>query len=1348
MVEQGNKPIFKALGLLFNTEEDSIAYKIRKPENPKFTRRGMLSLTASVWDPIGVLLPVIMYLRMLMQAVWVTSTGNSWDEPINDALKAKFVKFLEKMDMLSAIKIPRWTGTFKNSLLEICGFCDASQDGYAAVLYGRTRLNNNELKISFLGARGRVTPVKNQRNNESQLCTIPKFELLGIVLLSQLYKETVKNFKHLHIRFFAYTDSEIALGWVRNDQQHENKFIRRKVASIRRVIQPAELNHVKGEENPADLPSRGILPEQLHNNTLWFFGPDWLKNDKLPFTPFTEKSTTALLLEEDLHFIHTFSSLTRLVRSVAYMMRWRTYKREKSTTLLTKEEAIVAAKANTHPLTADDVIKARRIVIRIDQNLNFSDEMNRLKRGKQIYKRTWVSSLTPFIDTDGIIRAGGRLSAASHMSEHHKHPILIGKGKLRDLIIRHTHITHGHCGNSLSERIIREDYWLPAIKQGIQKQKNSCLLCTRWKARATQPIMGDLPQERVVPAPCFQQTGVDLSGPWSIRASAIKFEKIIKVYIALFICLVTKAVHLEICSDLSTENFLAAVTRFTSRRGQVALYWSDNGGNFVGASRLMKESWEKVKKEGSAALATQEVQWKFNPPYTPSMGGLWESNIRVMKTFLRKMANTSNLHYEAFSTLLCRVEAFMNSRPMYPMNKDTDCPALTPFHFINQRGFKLSPIDATTVPATKRWLAVQKLQAELWSIFKTDYLNTLITRSKWRIETTPLKVDDVVLIKDEATVPGVWPLGRVTEIVEDKKGNVRSMKVKPAFKKEQLNVSAKRLVLLPLREEDDRPQRRSPRLLNKSTALITTALFCWLAGPMSEALVIQTLHPGVYVKNIGEVSQKTLDFEFTLQTDLNIADDRKRLDNHVSEFKIACNHYKRNNFSKLFNHCSKYVDSLDNEAQEVKLSISTVNTRIQRYAPASYLAKKIAMSALKASPTVALTGTVIYESYQTRKLKAELQALERRIAKVSAVAMNTTELEFHELDEHVDQMLAAQQQLKMEAQITDYAAGVSIIIEKILIRHQNAKNLRPVKELEQKLSAINQPDLYTLPPTDKKEDVFTFHKISKLIQNETVFVRYTIPLVKAERFQQFALISVPNVAGMVSFVVKNRSIAIVNVNAANTTFFTSETADEEFPNIFTNIRTSPVKICLKEVLSGAEPKYCVSRHQEPVEGVILLNPRLAVILPASANNLKLQMDCEDGREEIPTRAALVEFHDNCRLMQGNQTVSPFKITSHVLDATTGKDDDLTPPEIKEPESLTESPELQKMKKEWREQIGELDQSTNLGDSFQNSFTLLYLILGGFAVLFAVIVWALFRRRKRRWVKDWIGNVELATINRA
>lgn len=152
--------------------------------------------------------------------------------------------------------------------------------------------------------------------------------------------------------------------------------------------------------------------------------------------------------------------------------------------------------------------------------------------------------------------------------------------------------------------------------------------------------MGDLPKQRVSIMYPFQVSGVDYAGPFSIKDRKGRGCKITKAYICLFVCFSTKALHLEVASDLSTESFLAALKRFTARRGKPNEIFSDNGRNFIGAKNELLQLVKFLKDQRKILpelLANQGIDWHFIPPHSPHMGGLWEAGVKSVKRCLKKL---------------------------------------------------------------------------------------------------------------------------------------------------------------------------------------------------------------------------------------------------------------------------------------------------------------------------------------------------------------------------------------------------------------------------------------------------------------------------------------------------------------------------------------------------------------------------------------------------------------------------------------------------------------------------------------------------------------------------------------
>lgn len=298
-----------------------------------------------------------------------------------------------------------------------------------------------------------------------------------------------------------------------------------------------------------------------------------------------------------------------------------------------------------------------------------------------------------------------------------------------------------------------------------------------------QQIMAPLPKYRVKPQRPFLRSGVDFAGPIQLRASAGRGSKSFKAYICVFICLSTKAIHLEVAVDLSTQGFISAFRRFISRRGRCSELHSDNGTNFKGASAELKQMFteaSKFYKKCATVLADEGTNWSFIPASAPHFGGIWEAGVKSVKHHLRRVIGQSTLTYEEMSTLLAQIEACLNSRPLTKMVEDPQGSlALTPGHFlVGEPLLALPELPVPDkVPLTKRYLMVTRMRDDFWSRWSKEYLHELQILTKWDQVKESAAVDQVVLIKDELTRPARWPLARVIKTFPDSAGVVRTVEV-------------------------------------------------------------------------------------------------------------------------------------------------------------------------------------------------------------------------------------------------------------------------------------------------------------------------------------------------------------------------------------------------------------------------------------------------------------------------------------------------------------------------------------------------------------------------------------------
>lgn len=314
---------------------------------------------------------------------------------------------------------------------------------------------------------------------------------------------------------------------------------------------------------------------------------------------------------------------------------------------------------------------------------------------------------------------------------------------------------------------LRSAYWIIGVKNMVKKHFRKCVRGVRYKVNSQNQLMGSLPTVRCTPARPFLHSGVDYAGPVHIRTAKGRGHRAYKGYICLFVCMCTRALHLEVVSDMTTQAFLAAFRRFVARRGHCAKLWSDNGTNFVGASKEL-QNLKAMQPLIAENLESNGTEWHFIPPRGPNFGGLWEAGVKSTKYHLRRVIGDSTLTYEELSTLLIQVEACLNSRPISIISSTDpgELMPLTPGHFLIGESILNVPdhsYENSNVSCLTRWQFLQRMLQSFWRRWSSEYISNLMHRYKWSKQTSEPKVGDIVLVKEDDLPPSRWLLGRIVQ---------------------------------------------------------------------------------------------------------------------------------------------------------------------------------------------------------------------------------------------------------------------------------------------------------------------------------------------------------------------------------------------------------------------------------------------------------------------------------------------------------------------------------------------------------------------------------------------------------
>ncbi|XP_064554385.1 uncharacterized protein LOC135439577, partial [Drosophila montana] len=284
--------------------------------------------------------------------------------------------------------------------------------------------------------------------------------------------------------------------------------------------------------------------------------------------------------------------------------------------------------------------------------------------------------------------------------------------------------------------------------------------------------MGSLPPERLSTDKPFRHVGVDFCGPVNTYLR-IRGKGPTKSYIAIYVCMAVKAVHIEIVSDLSTNKFLESLKRMVARRGPVSHIYCDNATNFVGASNKLLELKKFMFNTSTqdailSYCSSEEITFHFIPPRAPHFGGLWEAAVKSAKSLLvRTLANT-RFTFEELNTADVEIEAVLNSRPLSPLSSDpNDFSALTAGHFLNGDAPRALPereIITNNISNLDRYEQITAVKQQFWRRWSAEYVNELRARTKWTSASPNLTVDSMVIIHEDNTPPLHWKLGRVEPV--------------------------------------------------------------------------------------------------------------------------------------------------------------------------------------------------------------------------------------------------------------------------------------------------------------------------------------------------------------------------------------------------------------------------------------------------------------------------------------------------------------------------------------------------------------------------------------------------------
>ena len=737
----------KLLGLGWNKAEDKLL--VNFPSIPAVTtRRGILASLAKVYDPLGLVSPVILEAKQLYRDACVKKLA--WDAPLPQEILEGWEKWERGLpDTVATVRsIPTYQETIDG--IQLHAFGDASGHGVCATVYAVVAQASG-VSRGLIAAKSRLA---------KEGLTIPRLELVAghmVINLASNVRVALEGFPVAPVTH-CWLDSTVALHWI-----HDNGEYRQFVANRVRKIQShpeARWHHVPTKENPADLGSRG---GGVSGHELWWKGPAWLPDQQQwppqIVTKASPQSTEerkvqrelfAAVVEVNNDFDRVLDKfgLRKAMRIGAWISRFTHNSRNPSNKI-------------QGPLTTNELAKQELFCIKRAQSQGMSE--NKFTGDKE--------QLNLQVNGEGVWVCHGRIQGELPIYLPDSSPVTAE-------MVKRAHETSIHGGVSLTMAKVREKFWVPRLRRLAKRIVKYCWGCKRFHAvSAGDPPPGYLPRERTEGTVPFDVIGVDFAGPIKYRNK----KKEEKAHVVLYSCCQTRGVFLEVLPSLETPEFLQSLKRLIARRGRPSRIYSDNGSTFKAAAKWLR----KVKEDERfhEFLSDRSITWNFNVSRAPWWGGHFERLIGVMKAAFYKSVGQGLLSWSELCELILDIEISMNNRPLCYLEEDAQLPTLTPnsFLFLNTNYLpELEPHSVDDRDLRKRARFLKTTKEAMWRRWTGEYLRALRERHqlKNRGKENQLAVGDVVIIKSDDRNRNNWPLGIVEELYVGRDDIVRAAKLR------------------------------------------------------------------------------------------------------------------------------------------------------------------------------------------------------------------------------------------------------------------------------------------------------------------------------------------------------------------------------------------------------------------------------------------------------------------------------------------------------------------------------------------------------------------------------------------
>ena len=806
------------LGIQWNSLKDCFVFEgkgiLKGALELRPSKRNILRIAGRLYDPMGFLSPYITQIKIYIQRLW--ERGLEWDEELPADLTNHWKNWVSQLQFLSTIHIPRYIGvTYNHKVrpIELHTFGDASEVAYASVTYLKSMDEDGHVYVTLLYSKTKVAPIK--------LVSLPRLELLASVLAAKSASYVIDSLKTPDLKIFMWTDSTIVLHWVKGSSRQYKTFVGNRIQLLQELTEPSSWKWCPGNENPADIPSRGSSISDLNHNEIWWNGPSWLKGteDDYPEQCENPDKFDAVTKEIKSNYLNTcllvsssaekycFGSMTKPIftpqqySKLKSLLRVTCYVKRFLHNISHKKDLRTIG-----PLSIEEMNAANTLWLRHIQEEHFPEEIIQLRNGREVKRTSPLLQFSPFYDKhDNLIKMGGRIQF-SDLTECEKFPVILpSKSYVVKLLVEDIHRTQLHAGINQTLISLRDRYWVIRSRQLVRTIVKSCFICRKINPVRLKVPQAPIPRDRIIQTSPFEVIGVDFTGPLLVYQGIPKIKKdpelnvkmlsydgvpCKKMYICLYTCAVTRAVHLELTWDLTTESFINSFRRFISTRAMCRVIYSDNAGNFQKAEKDIKHYLELMKeKQFQDFLLENNIEWKFILECSPWWGGFYERLMQNIKQPLKKILGKARLNVDQIYTILKEIEAQINSRPITSVTDEaSEQNYLTPASFLVGRtlmNMPLKPRPLQKITSDQRVLNKLLKQQNsyldlIWRTWKEEYLRGLGKVNDKINHTDCVKVGEIVLVGCFNSPKTVWEIGVIQKLTQGRDGRYRTALIRTA----------------------------------------------------------------------------------------------------------------------------------------------------------------------------------------------------------------------------------------------------------------------------------------------------------------------------------------------------------------------------------------------------------------------------------------------------------------------------------------------------------------------------------------------------------------------------------------